>query len=175
MTEPTTTSRRFGFAAVFAAALFGLIGGGFATAAFAHRFGPPGIGMMGGGFGHWRGHHDNDGPIDPEHAKRHAERMVEHLAWAVDATPEQKQKLTVIADALATDMIPLHQKMMEAHKRAAELLRQPKIDRAAIEAFRAEHLAMADEASKRFAQALADAADVLTPEQRAKLAARADF
>ncbi len=42
------------------------------------------------------------------------------------------------------------------------------IDRAAIEAFRAEQLALADAASKRFAQAVGDAAEVLTPDQRQK-------
>jgi Spy/CpxP family protein refolding chaperone len=54
-------------------------------------------------------------------------------------------------------------------------LRQPKTDRAALEALRAEHLALADDVSKRLAAGLADAADVLTPEQRAKLAAHWTF
>jgi Spy/CpxP family protein refolding chaperone len=101
--------------------------------------------------------------------------MVDRFAWHVDATAEQKQKLTVIAQALAADMQPLHQKMREAHKRGIDLLRQPTVDRAAVEAFRAEQIAAADTASKRLAQALADAADVLTPEQRAKLAQHWDF
>ena len=39
----------------------------------------------------------------------------------------------------------------------------------AIESFRAEQLALADAASKRIAQALGDAAEVLTPEQRRKI------
>ena len=43
------------------------------------------------------------------------------------------------------------------------------VDRAAIEALRAEQLALADAASKRFAQALGDTAEVLTPEQRRKI------
>jgi Spy/CpxP family protein refolding chaperone len=49
------------------------------------------------------------------------------------------------------------------------LLTQPTIDRAAIEALRVEHLALAEAASKRFTQALADVAEVLTPEQRRKI------
>jgi protein CpxP len=49
------------------------------------------------------------------------------------------------------------------------LLTQPKIDRVAIGAFRAEQMALADAASKRFAEALADAAEVLTSEQRLKI------
>jgi Spy/CpxP family protein refolding chaperone len=52
------------------------------------------------------------------------------------------------------------------------LLSAATIDRAAIEALRAEQVALADATSKRLAQALADTADVLTPEQRVKLAER---
>jgi Spy/CpxP family protein refolding chaperone len=63
----------------------------------------------------------------------------------------------------------------DAHKRAHELLLQPTMDRAALEALRAEQIASADEASKKLVQFLADAADVLTPEQRAKLAKDWDF
>ena len=49
------------------------------------------------------------------------------------------------------------------------LLTQPTVDRAAIETLRTEQLALADAASKRFAQALGDTAEVLTPEQRRKI------
>jgi Spy/CpxP family protein refolding chaperone len=168
--QNTSPKRAFGFVALFVAVLIGLVGGGLATAAYGHAHG--GFGPR---FGHWGGHHRWEDGNSPEHAKRHAERMVGHLAWAVDATPEQKQKLTAIAEALATDMQQMHTKMRDSHKRAIEIMRAPQVDRAALEAFRVEHLALADEASKRFAQALGDAADVLTPEQRAKLAQRWDF
>lgn len=163
MTDQTPSSgRRFGFAALIAAALVGLVGGGLATTAVGQT-------VAGAGFRHWGGHHHR-GPIDPAQAKEHAEHMVGHLAWAIDATPDQKQKLTVIATAMVNDLLPVHQKMHAAKGRIVALLRQPKTDRAALEALRAEHLAMADDASKRIAQGLADAADVLTPAQRAKLA-----
>lgn len=164
MTEPTTTTTRrgFGFAALIAASLVGLVGGGLATAAFGHGMGP-------GGFRHF-GSHAMHGPIDPAEAKEHAGRMVEHFAWAIDATAEQKQKLTVIAQAMVGDLLPVHQKMGAARARAAQLLRQPKTDRAALETLRAEQIALADDVSKRMVQGLADAADVLTPAQRAKLA-----
>jgi Spy/CpxP family protein refolding chaperone len=168
MSEQTNSPRRrFGFAALLAAALVGLVGGGLATTAI-------GAGMVGGGFRHWSGHHTR-GPIDPAHAKERAEHVVAHLAWAIDATPEQKQKLTVIATGMVNDLLPAHQKMHAAKGRFAQLLRQPKTDRAALEALRAEHLALADDVSKRLAAGLADAADVLTPEQRAKLAAHWTF
>lgn len=162
MTDETTSGPRrgFGYAALFAALLLGAVGGGFASTAIGHGFGP-------GGHGGW-GHHR--GPVTAEDAQEHAERIVEHLAWAVDATPEQKQKLTVIAAGMAKDLMPVHEKMRAARDEAAALLRQPKTYRAALEALRAEHVALADDVSKRLAQGLADAADVLTPAQRAKLA-----
>jgi protein CpxP len=164
MSEQTNPSRRrFGFAALLAAALVGLVGGGLASTAFGHA-------GMGGGFRHWGGHHRHHGPIDPARAKEHAGRMVEHLAWAIDASAEQKTKLTAIAEAMANDLIPVHQKMQGARGRITALLRAPKTDRAALEALRAEHVALADDVSKRIAQGLADAADVLTPQQREKLA-----
>ena len=53
---------------------------------------------------------------------------------------------------------------------AVALLTQPTIDRAALESLRASQLAVAEQASKRLAQALADMADVLTPDQRKAIA-----
>ena len=54
-------------------------------------------------------------------------------------------------------------------ERATALLSQPTLDRAAIEAFRVEQMALADTASKRFAQAVADVSEVLTADQRRKV------
>jgi Spy/CpxP family protein refolding chaperone len=49
-------------------------------------------------------------------------------------------------------------------------LTAPTIDRSAIDRLRAEQMALAETASKRIAQALADTAEVLNPEQRRKIA-----
>lgn len=168
MTDETKPARRgFGYLALIGAVIVGVVGGGLATSAMGHGgFGPRHWGGMGGGWGH----HRMMGDITPERAKEHVGRFVDHFARRIDATEEQKQKLTAIATALATDILPLHQKMHEARKRGIELLRQPTIDGAAVEAFRAEQMASADAASKRLAQALTEAAQVLTPEQRAKIA-----
>ena len=98
-----------------------------------------------------------------------ADRMIRHLAIEIDATAEQQEKLSAVAKGAVRDLIPLREKAHAAHERGRALLTQPTVDRAAIEAFRTEHLALADQASRRIAQALGDAAEVLTPEQRRKI------
>ncbi len=111
--------------------------------------------------------------MDPAQMDEHVERMVKHLAVEVDATPEQKDKLTAIAKSAARDLAPLRGNMKRARQQALDLLSAEKVDHAAIENLRAEQLALMDSTTKRLTQALADAADVLTVEQRKKLAARA--
>jgi periplasmic protein CpxP/Spy len=121
-------------------------------------WGPPGF--MHGGWG---------SRLDPAQAEERADRMVRHLAIEIDASAQQQEKLRTIVKAAVKDLLPMREKAHAARERAPALLTQPSIDRAAIEAFRAEQLALADAASKRIAQALADAAEVLTPEQRRKI------
>jgi protein CpxP len=107
---------------------------------------------------------------DPAKMDAHVERMVKHFAVEVDATPAQKEKLTAIAKDAARDLAPMRVKLQSARKDAIGLVGAATVDRAAMERLRAEHLALAETASRRVSQALADAADVLTPEQRQKVA-----
>jgi Spy/CpxP family protein refolding chaperone len=108
------------------------------------------------------------GPLTAEQVEDRVDRGIRHAAIELDATAEQQEKLRAIARAAVKDLLPMRDKGHAARARVAELLTQPKIDRAAIEVFRAEQLALADAASKRLAQAVGDAAEVLTPEQRQK-------
>ena len=165
MSDETNAPRKgFGYLAIFVTLVLGLVIGGVATTAAAMHH-------MHGWGGHGGGHRGMDG----KHAQEHVQRMVGFLAWKVDATAEQKQKLTAIAEKMAKEIEPVHQKIFAAHKRAHELLLQPTTDRAALETLRAEQIVLADDVSKKLVQALADAADVLTPDQRTKLAADWDF
>ncbi|HKB84353.1 MAG TPA: Spy/CpxP family protein refolding chaperone [Burkholderiales bacterium] len=111
--------------------------------------------------------------MDPAQMDEHVERMVKHLAVEVDATPEQKDKLAAIAKSAAHDLAPLRGNMKRVHQQAIDLLGAQKVDHAAIENLRAEQIALLDATTRRLTQALADAADVLTVEQRRKLAERA--
>jgi len=100
------------------------------------------------------------------------ERMVARLGWAVDASSEQKQKLTAIIQRAGDDLRPLRERRMELRRQASEILTAPTIDRGKLEALRTDVVKLADQASQRIAAALAEAAEVLTPEQRADLARR---
>ena len=112
------------------------------------------------------------GPADPARAEEHLERFLKHLYVDVDATPEQQQKIDPIAKQAAKDLRPLREKEHAARRETMKRLTADTIDRGAIERLRAEQTAAHDAASKRFTKALTDVAEVLTPEQRRKLAAR---
>jgi periplasmic protein CpxP/Spy len=126
-----------------------------------------------GGPGHGRGHgHERGmgmhGPMDPDKAAAHIDRMLARVV--PDATADQKTRLTAIAKAAFTDLRPLHEKHRAARAKAMELLTQSRVDRTALEQARAADMQTADQISKRMTQAMADAAEVLTPAQRAKAA-----
>ncbi len=110
------------------------------------------------------------GPMDPATADKHIDRMIERML--PDGTPEQKTKVRAIAKAAMNDLRPLHEQHRAARQQVAKVLSQPTIDRAALEKIRASESQLAEQISKRKTQALADAAEVLTPEQRAKVAER---
>jgi len=100
------------------------------------------------------------------------ERIVNRLGWAVDASSEQKQKITGILQKMADDLAPMRQKHQDARRQIRDVLTAQTIDRGKLEALRADQMKLADESSRRVTAALAEAAEVLTPEQRADLARR---
>jgi Spy/CpxP family protein refolding chaperone len=158
--DRNTEKRRRFFKRAAIATLIGGIAAGVGIKAFAHG------GWHRGGFA--------AGPLDPAAVDEHLERMLKHLYVEIDATDEQKQKLAPIVKQAAKDLLPLREKMQAARKQAIELLTRDTIDRGEIEALRAEQLQLAEQGSRRIAQSLADAAEVLTPVQRRELAARVE-
>jgi protein CpxP len=133
-------------------------------AVMAQTFAPPrfmGHGMSGG-----------FEQMDPARMAEFADKGVRHLAIEIDATTEQQEKLRAIVRDLTKDLAPLRGARQDAASRARSLLTSSNLDKADIEKFRAEQLSKADAVSKRITQAIADAAEVLTPEQRRKLADR---
>ena len=93
-------------------------------------------------------------------------RAVKHVSIEIDATAEQEQKITALVTALAKDMKPLHGEFKAAGEQLHKLLVADKIDRVAIERIRAERIAEADRVSKELTTAIADVAEILSPEQR---------
>jgi len=148
-------------------ALAGGIVGAFAGKAFSH--GPHMFGHFGHGPGFWR---TAGGPFDPAKAAERAERMAKHLAVEIDATKEQQEKLAEIAKAFIREVGPQRDVMIEARKQAVDLLTKPDLDRGAIEKLRADQIANAELVSRQLTQALVKAAEVMTPEQRKKIAER---
>lgn len=159
--------------AVILALGLGLVGAGaVATTSFSQGFGfgpGPGFGHgFGHGPGHWRGGPFGGG-FDPARAEERADRMIRHISVEVDATAEQQEKLRTIVKNAVKDMIPMREKLFSARQEARSLLLAQNIDRTAVEKLRTDRLAVADALSKRFTQALVDAAEVLNPDQRHKL------
>jgi periplasmic protein CpxP/Spy len=141
------------------AVVSGLVGAMSAKAyQFHHGFGGP-MGMMMGG------------PADPGEAADRAAWMAKALSRHIEATAEQKGKITSIATEAAKDLFPFREKMVASRQQAIELLRKPNVSRDDIERLRAEQLANAEAMSKRLAQAMGDMTEVLTLEQRHELAA----
>jgi protein CpxP len=137
--------------------------GVIATKAFSQGF----------GFGpvHWRSGMMGQ-TFDPAQAEERADRMVRHLAIELDATNEQQDKLRVIVRSAVHDIVPMRDKVLATRTQARVLLTEPVINRAEIERLRTEQVALVDAFSKRVAQALGDAGEVLSAEQRRKLADR---
>jgi Spy/CpxP family protein refolding chaperone len=148
--------------ALVAVALVAGFGGNMLSKAFGQGHGWHQIGWRDGGF--------FGGTLTPAQIDDRIDRMTKHMAIELDATQDQQVKLANIAKAAVADLRPLREKAQAARAQAVTLLTAPTIDRSAIERLRAEQVGLAETASKRIAQALAEAADVLSPEQRRKIA-----
>jgi protein CpxP len=113
-------------------------------------------------------------PLDPAKLDERLERRLQHLYAEIGATDAQRQQLAPIVKAAAQDLLTLRTRMHAVGHQAVELLSQDPVDRAALEALRANHFQLVEQASRRVAEALGDAAEVLTPAQRERLAERVE-
>lgn len=99
-------------------------------------------------------------------------RGLERMLKDVKATDAQRTQIQKIADSARTDIQKLHEGSGKLHEQGLAILAQPTVDAAAAEKVRQQMLAQHDQVSKRMLTALLDISKVLTPEQRATLAAR---
>jgi protein CpxP len=112
-----------------------------------------------------------NGPQSAADVSAHVDHMLKHLYVEIDATDAQKAQITPLVQQAVSDLLPMHTQLQAAHTQAIEALTQNTVDRTALEAARVAHLQLADQASKRLTQLLADVDEVLTPAQRTALAA----
>lgn len=151
----TPNGGRYGTAFIVGVGIAAVIAIG-AGAAIAQGFGG---GHMGGQMG---GHMGGMG-------MRFAEHRMERVMDEIGATDEQQDKIFAIVDKTRADLRPMGREFRGMREEVATLLSAPTIDKAAVEALRVKRMAEVDAASKTAVAALVEAAEVLTPEQRAKL------
>ena len=135
--------------AAIAASMLAIVGG---TLAFAHS----------GGMHH--------GPMAGRDAEDHLEH-VQAMLSKIGASEAQKAQIEGLLKPAFEEMKNAHEAHDAAFTQFHEAITAPSIDRARIEALRSGQLKSFDEASKRMVTAFTDAAEVLSPEQRATLAA----
>ena len=109
------------------------------------------------------------GPDDSRHVDMHLTHMAA-LLDKIDASDSQKSQIDGLLRSAFTDLKAAKDQHHAAFGQFHELLFAPGIDRPRIEALRAQQVEALDEVSRNFVKAFADAAEVLSPDQRTALA-----
>ena len=120
--------------------------------------------------GHGPFRHGLCGSMDPAQVEKKIDRIAGWVVEDLGGTPEQQAKLSAIAKAAAKDLSPVHDELVAGRKQAVAILTAAQVDRAALEAHRVRQMQLLTTVSERLTTAVADAAEVLTPEQRVKAA-----
>lgn len=124
---------------------------------------------------HGRRFHGGLSNMTDAEIEKKVDRMVKHVAIEIDATPEQQSKISKLFVALAKDLKPMRGQMRDSGRQVHDLLLANKIDREALEKIRAARLADAERLSKAIVNAVADAAEILSPDQRKVLEERIKY
>jgi len=119
-----------------------------------------------------RGHFGSlrHGSNDPEVALERADFVTEWLLKKVSATDEQSQKIKSIVQGTVKELLPLREQHLQNRQTIHNALLAQTVNRDALKASRQAELQLADTASNKLVDALADIADTLTVEQRTQLA-----
>lgn len=152
--ETRPTGRGWPLSATIGIGLAAVIGIGAVVAQSA------GWGPGGGGHGGW----------GPGMGARFVEHRIDGVLDDIGASNEQQDKIWSIIDRTRAELRPMHREFRGSRDTLAAILTAPTVDAAALEKLRMERIAAIDEASKKAVASIVEAAQVLTPEQRAKLA-----
>lgn len=156
-TNSTSRARTRRWAPVLAALAIATAGTAVVVPMVAQAM-PGGHGMMGG-----------PGMMG-EHGSHFMGRMLDRMLDKVGATEAQRTQIRQIAQLAEADLKAQAESGKALRERGLALMTAPTLDAAAAEALRQQMLARHDQASRRVLQAMLDIGNLLTPEQRAKLA-----
>jgi Spy/CpxP family protein refolding chaperone len=162
---PQTRSRRRFLAGALTGVLLGrMLAGGVSLYAHAQ----PGPGWWFGA-GRGPGGYFRHAAHDPEMMRTRVEFATDWILSRVEASDAQHQQVKAIVQATIQDLAPMREQHHQNRQALLQALAQPTIDPATLGDIRRAELQLADTASERLVTALADVADILTPEQRTKL------
>ena len=151
---------------------------GIGVSAWAQPASPPPPPGMEGGMGHgmhgMNGMHGGMGGPgmmfggSPEHMGR----MIDHMLDGLNATDAQRSQIKQIAAQAAADLKAQAAAGRGLRQRGMQIFAAPTVDANAAEQLRQQMLQQHDQMSRRVTQAMVAVANVLTPEQRAKVGER---
>jgi Spy/CpxP family protein refolding chaperone len=107
-----------------------------------------------------------------EQMQKKVARGVEWVLDDVDATDDQIAEVTRVLQSAVPEVSSLRAERKALASEFQVALRKQTVDPAELEALRQKALTLVDKASARGTQALAEAANKLTPEQRAELVSK---
>jgi Spy/CpxP family protein refolding chaperone len=119
--------------------------------------------------GHGPGGHFRHAAHDPEMMRTRLEFATDWILSRIEASDEQRHRVKTIVQATSQEFMQVREQHHQNREALLQVLAQPTIDRTALENIRHAELQLAETVSERLVTALADVAEVLTPEQRARL------
>lgn len=100
---------------------------------------------------------------------QHRERGLERMLSAAGVSPQQREQMRTLQKQSWEKARPEMEQMRGLTQQRMKLLAAPTIDRGALEALRDKQMALANQLSRDRTQTQFEMAQILTPEQRAKL------
>ena len=114
--------------------------------------------------------HHRRGPMSPEQRVEFGRYALDRALTKVDATADQKTKILAIFDETAKSVSGMDVKAFAARQEVVALLTAPTVDKTKLEALRSAKIGDIDTTSKTVVDAIAKVSEILSADQRVKLA-----